>query len=381
MHGGVLSRSDGAVRSGRDDPASDWKNQLPQQCCGLEGPVGCTHGERPRLIATTPIHPATSMETRGKLVRRMSVLLEKRSNGVAVVTLNRPQVLNALDVPAKERLGSIWQEIADDPDIRVAILTGAGEKAFCAGSDIKEINRTGRMVTTETLLHAIPGVGVPLVKPVIAALHGYCIGMGMTLALHCDLRLAAKNAVLGYPEVRHGMISAVSALHLPQVIPSAQALEMLLVGRNISAEEAWRWGLVILSWTMSRPRQTDGPPRLPATRRRRCRPPSAWQCSRDVRRTRSVPKSKPCERWLRRTTITRKARPHSPAADDDGFDAGSNVPRLRRSGGARTGRGRSSRTRRGRRAGARPCSRHLLSRCALARRQDSGWPSRRDFGP
>jgi enoyl-CoA hydratase/carnithine racemase len=174
----------------------------------------------------------------------MSVLLDKRANGVAVVTLNRPHVLNALDVPAKERLGSIWQEIADDPDVRVAVLTGAGEKAFCAGSDIKEINRTGRMVTTDILLRAIPGVGVPLVKPVIAALHGYCIGMGMTLALHCDLRLAAKGAVLGYPEVKHGMISAVSALHLPQVIPSAQALEMLLIGRNIPAEEAWRWGLV-----------------------------------------------------------------------------------------------------------------------------------------
>ena len=174
----------------------------------------------------------------------MSVLLEKRANGVAVITLNRPQVLNALDVPAKERLGSIWREIADDQAVRVAVLTGAGEKAFCAGSDIKEINRTGRMVTTDILLRAIPGVGVPLVKPVIAALHGYCIGMGMTLALHCDLRLAAKGAVLGYPEVRHGMISAVSALHLPQVIPSALALEMLLIGRNISAEEAWRWGLV-----------------------------------------------------------------------------------------------------------------------------------------
>jgi len=152
----------------------------------------------------------------------MSVLLDKRANGVAVVTLNRPHVLNALDVPAKERLGSIWQEIADDPDVRVAVLTGA----------------------TDILLRAIPGVGVPLVKPVIAALHGYCIGMGMTLALHCDLRLAAKGAVLGYPEVKHGMISAVSALHLPQVIPSAQALEMLLIGRNIPAEEAWRWGLV-----------------------------------------------------------------------------------------------------------------------------------------
>ena len=174
----------------------------------------------------------------------MSILLEKRANGVAVITLDRPQVLNALDVPAKERLGAIWQEIADDPQVRVALLTGAGTKAFCAGSDIKEINRTGRMVTTETLMRAIPGVGVPLAKPVIAALHGYCIGMGMTLALHCDLRLAAKDTVLGYPEVKHGMISGVSALHLPQVIPNALAMEMLLMARNISAAEALRWGLV-----------------------------------------------------------------------------------------------------------------------------------------
>jgi enoyl-CoA hydratase/carnithine racemase len=174
----------------------------------------------------------------------MSVLLEKRANGVAVVTLNRPQVLNALDVPAKERLGAIWQDISEDPRVRVAVLTGAGDKAFCAGSDIKEINRTGRMVTTETLLRAIPGVGVPLVKPVIAALHGYCIGMGMTLALHCDLRLAAKDTVFGYPEVKHGMISAVSALRLPHVIPAARALEMLLLARNISADEALRFGLV-----------------------------------------------------------------------------------------------------------------------------------------
>lgn len=174
----------------------------------------------------------------------MSVELEKRANGVAVVTINRPQVLNALDVPAKERLGAIWQEIADDPAVRVAILRGAGERAFCAGSDIEEINRTGRMVTTDILLRAIPGGSTPLLKPVIAALHGYCIGMGMTLALHCDLRLAARNTVLGYPEVKHGMISAVSAVHLPQVIPTARAMELLLLARNIPAEQAERWGLV-----------------------------------------------------------------------------------------------------------------------------------------
>jgi len=174
----------------------------------------------------------------------MSVLLEKRANGVAVVTINRPHAMNSLDVPAKERFGEIWQEIASDPQVRVALLTGAGEKAFCAGSDIKEIARTGSMATTETLMRALPGVGIPLDKPVIAAIHGFCVGMGMTLALHCDLRLAAKNAVLGYPEVKHGMISGVSAMRLPQVIPQAKALEMMLLARNITAEGAARIGLV-----------------------------------------------------------------------------------------------------------------------------------------
>jgi enoyl-CoA hydratase/carnithine racemase len=173
-----------------------------------------------------------------------SVLLNKHRNGIATVTLNRPWVLNALDVPAKEQLAAIWQEIAEDSGIRVAVLTGAGTKAFCAGSDIKEINRTGRMVSTDTLLRAIPGIGIPLDKPVIAALQGYCLGFGMTLALHCDLRLATKDTVLGYPEVKHGMISAVSAIRLPQVIPCARAFEMLVLGRNYSAEEGLRVGLL-----------------------------------------------------------------------------------------------------------------------------------------
>jgi len=174
----------------------------------------------------------------------MSVLLEKRANGVALVTINRPHAMNSLDVPAKEKFGEIWQEIANDAQVRVAILTGAGDKAFCAGSDIKEIARTGSMATTETLMRALPGVGVPLDKPVIAAIHGFCVGMGMTLALHCDLRLAARNAVLGYPEVKHGMISGVSAMRLPQVIPQAKALEMMLLARNITADEAAGIGLV-----------------------------------------------------------------------------------------------------------------------------------------
>lgn len=174
----------------------------------------------------------------------MSVILEKRASGVAWVTINRPQVLNALDFAAKQRLAAIWQELADDDEVRVIVMTGAGEKAFCAGSDIKEIDRVGHMVSTDTLLNAIPGVGIPLFKPVIGALQGFCVGMGMTLALHCDLRLAAEHTVLAYPEVRHGMISAMSAIRLPQVVASAFAMEMLLTARNISADEARRMGLV-----------------------------------------------------------------------------------------------------------------------------------------
>jgi enoyl-CoA hydratase len=100
------------------------------------------------------------------------------------------------------------------------------------------------MVTTDILLDAIPGVGVPMNKPVIAALHGYCIGMGMTLALHCDLRLAARDTIIGYPEVRHGMISAVSAMRLAEVIPQARAMEMLLLARNITADQAMEFGLL-----------------------------------------------------------------------------------------------------------------------------------------
>jgi enoyl-CoA hydratase/carnithine racemase len=174
----------------------------------------------------------------------MSVILDKRPSGVAWVTIDRPEVLNALDFAAKERLAAIWQELADDMQVRVVVLTGAGKKAFCAGSDIKEIDRAGHMVSTDTLLKAIPGVGIPLFKPVIAALHGYCVGMGMTLALHCDLRLAADNTLFAYPEVRHGMISAMSAIRLPQVVASAFAMEMLLTGREVPAEEAKRVGLV-----------------------------------------------------------------------------------------------------------------------------------------
>ena len=174
----------------------------------------------------------------------MSILHEMISDGIMVVTLNRPDKLNALDVPSKERLANIWSDAAADPQLRVIVLHGAGEKAFCSGSDVKEIQRTGAMVSTDTLMRAIPGVGIELNKPVIAALHGFTIGMGLTLAIHCDFRIAAVGSRLGFPEVQHGMISGISAITMPGIVGESVALDLMLTGRLIDASEALACGLV-----------------------------------------------------------------------------------------------------------------------------------------
>lgn len=174
----------------------------------------------------------------------MNVLHDINSDGIMVITLNRPDRLNALDVPSKVQLGALWKKAAADPRVRVIVLRGAGEKAFCAGSDIKEIQHTGTMVSTDTLMQAIPGVGVELDKPVIAALHGFTIGFGLTLAIHCDFRIAAAGSRLGFPEVQHGMISGISAITLPGIVGEATALDLMLSARMVDASEALACGLV-----------------------------------------------------------------------------------------------------------------------------------------
>jgi len=174
----------------------------------------------------------------------MGILSEVGSDGIMVITLDRPDRMNALDVPSKERLGELWGEAAANPDVRVVVLRGAGEKAFCAGSDIKEIQRTGKMVTTDILMRAIPGAGIELHKPTIAALHGFTVGFGLTLAIHCDVRIAAPGSRMGFPEVQHGMISGVSAVTLPGIVGEPMALDLMLTGRLVAAEEALRMGLI-----------------------------------------------------------------------------------------------------------------------------------------
>ena len=174
----------------------------------------------------------------------MGIEYKLLDGGVAHVLLNRPEVMNALDTPGKEALGDCWARAAADSAVRAVVVSGAGPRAFCAGSDVKEMERTGKMVSSEVLLKAIPNIGHELDKPVIAACHGYTIGMGLTVAMHADIRIASRGGKFGFPETPHGMISGFSAVTLPHIVGHGAAMEMMLSGRLFDAAEAMHLGLV-----------------------------------------------------------------------------------------------------------------------------------------
>ena len=170
----------------------------------------------------------------------MKVLFEKKGS-VAYVTINRPERLNACDFETYQRLADVWREFRDDPSLRVAILTGVGERAFCAGSDIKAnfVEKSGeeREMPFPVLLD--------LYKPIIAAINGHANGGGLEQMLACDIRVAAKHAEFGLGEVRLGLLPGGGGTQrLPRLIPLGRALEMLYTGSRIGADEALRLGLV-----------------------------------------------------------------------------------------------------------------------------------------
>ena len=171
----------------------------------------------------------------------MKVLFEKKGP-VAYVTINRPERLNACDFETYARLADIWREFADDAALRVGILTGSGERAFSAGSDVKtnylEKPADEPQNTLFPLLLALP-------KPIIAAINGHANGGGLEQALACDIRVAAEHAQFGLGEVRLGWLpGAGGTQRLPRLIPLGRALEMLYTGNRIGAAEALRLGLV-----------------------------------------------------------------------------------------------------------------------------------------
>lgn len=174
-------------------------------------------------------------------------LLYEKQDGVAYVTLNRPEALNAYNIQMRDDLYQILSAIKDDDEVLVAIFKGAGKKAFCAGADLSEFlsapsPAVARQVRFERDVWRL-FLNIP--QPLIAALHGYVLGSGIEIALCCDIRIASEDSRFGMPEVDLGIIPAAGGTQtLPRTVGRGKALEMLLANRWISAEEAYRIGLV-----------------------------------------------------------------------------------------------------------------------------------------
>jgi enoyl-CoA hydratase/carnithine racemase len=175
-----------------------------------------------------------------------NILLEKKSS-IAYVTVNRPKVLNALNSATMEELRAAFTDIKNDVNIRVAILIGAGEKAFIAGADIGELAVQDAVAGKEythrgqSVLDLIENLG----KPVIACINGFALGGGCEIAMACTMRLASENAKLGQPEVKLGIIPGLGgSQRLPRLVGKGIAMQLVLAGEMISAQEAHRIGLV-----------------------------------------------------------------------------------------------------------------------------------------
>jgi enoyl-CoA hydratase len=174
-------------------------------------------------------------------------LLLERDGAVAIVTINRPQVLNALNAQTLDELRQLVLDLKADDSVRVVILTGAGDKSFVAGADIKElavqtpISGREHALTGQHVLDLIENMG----KPVLAAINGFALGGGCELAMACTLRIAADTARLGQPEINLGLIPGYAGTQrLSRLVGKGKAMELTLVGAPITAGEAERIGLV-----------------------------------------------------------------------------------------------------------------------------------------
>jgi len=175
------------------------------------------------------------------------VIIYQKQNGTGYVTLNRPQALNAYNLQMRDELYQVLSAIRDDPEVRVAIFQGAGERAFCAGADLTEFLAAPSPVIARQVRweRDVWGLFLSISKLLIAALHGYVLGSGLEIALCCDIRIASEDAQFGLPELGLGIIPAAGGSQtLPRIVGRAKALEMLLTGRWIKAEEACRLKLV-----------------------------------------------------------------------------------------------------------------------------------------
>ena len=182
----------------------------------------------------------------------------EKQDRIAIITINRPDVRNAVNPETVVELTRAWAEFRDDPELWVGIITGTGDKAFSAGFDLSSAGALfggggggeggggggGAMPSMGRIFHGI-SKGLEIWKPTIAAINGLALGGGLEIALACDLRIAAEHATFGLPEVRWNLIAAGGGLaRLPRAIPMAKAMEIILLGQRMSAQEALHYGLV-----------------------------------------------------------------------------------------------------------------------------------------
>jgi enoyl-CoA hydratase/carnithine racemase len=174
----------------------------------------------------------------------MAIIFE-RSEGVARITINRPDVLNAMDPATYAEITDAFRQIDADPDVAVGIVTGAGDRAFTAGADLKIMHTAGGDLGQWTPWQPSRwDFGVTPAKPMIAAINGYALAGGLELALVCDIRIASPNAIFGTPEVKWNLLHGLGAYQLPRIISLSHAMELLLTGEFIDAVTAERIGLI-----------------------------------------------------------------------------------------------------------------------------------------
>ena len=176
----------------------------------------------------------------------MALIYEKKDH-IAYITINRPEAMNAMDPETYEELSKAWIDVRDDPDVWVAIITGAGDKAFSAGADLRKT--IGRPIEAwhfwQTQEEQILNRGLEVWKPIIAAVNGYCLAGGMTLLLATDIRIAAEHATFGLSEVSRGILPGNGGTQRTiQQLPYPIAMYFLLTGERMNAEEALRVGLI-----------------------------------------------------------------------------------------------------------------------------------------
>ena len=203
------------------------------------------------MASPTAMSTASSQRTapipseRGSLA--LSNILYEKKGSIAYVTVNRPKVLNALNTPTWKDLRTAFEDARDDTAVRGVILTGAGDKAFIAGADISELASVTAFEAEQSsrfgqaVLDLIENLG----KPVIAAVNGFALGGGCETAMACTLRIAVDNAKFGQPEVTLGLVPGGGGTQrLPRLVGKGRALQLILSGEMISAQEAYRIGLV-----------------------------------------------------------------------------------------------------------------------------------------